>query len=73
MGYDLITISLPTEVVISVGVFCVKLSKGILYHYFTNKDTLYLFCLQKCMEEFIGFMESNLDSKWFERRFSLKT
>ncbi len=49
-----------------------QLSKGILYHYFTNKDTLYLFCLQKCMEDFIGFMESNLERTTLDQEAILK-
>ncbi len=29
-----------------------ELSKGILYHYFSNKDELYLYCLQTCVNEY---------------------
>ena len=37
-----------------------ELSKGILYHYFSNKDELYIFCLKKCITDFIDFMEQNI-------------
>lgn len=28
-----------------------KMSRGILYHYFKNKDSLYLYCAQKCVDD----------------------
>ena len=36
----------------SVNTICSKneISKGILYHYFKDKDELYLFCVEKCFE-----------------------
>lgn len=37
-----------------------ELSKGILYHYFSNKDEVYLFCLKKCINDFIASMEQNI-------------
>ncbi len=37
-----------------------KLSKGILYHYFRNKDDLYLFCTRMCIDEYLDFLQANL-------------
>ncbi len=36
------------------------LSKGILYHYFKNKDELYLFCVKLCIEEYAKYLNDNL-------------
>ncbi len=38
------------------------LSKGILYHYFKNKDDLYLHCAKKCIDEYSKYLEENLQS-----------
>ncbi len=36
-----------------------KLSKGILYHYFENKDSLYLHCARMCIKNYCDFIEEN--------------
>lgn len=33
-----------------------NLSKGLIYHYFKNKDSLYLSCVQSCFNAFTQFM-----------------
>ena len=37
-----------------------ELSKGILYHYFQNKDALYLYCAKMCVDEYNCYLEENL-------------
>ncbi len=37
-----------------------NLSKGLLYHYFKNKDELYLYCANLCIEEYIKYLDQNL-------------
>ncbi len=39
-----------------------KLSKGILYHYFQNKDELYLYCAKMCIEKYMIYLEENLQN-----------
>ena len=34
-----------------------NLSKGIIYHYFSSKDELYLACLNQCFQAFSEYME----------------
>ncbi len=36
-----------------------EMSRGILYHYFKNKDRLYLYCAQKCIDEFRLYIKTN--------------
>lgn len=33
-----------------------NLSKGLIYHYFKNKDELYLSCVKGCFDELAGFL-----------------
>ncbi len=40
-----------------------NLSKGILYHYFKNKDELYLYCAKLCIEEYIKYLHENLPNR----------
>ena len=32
------------------------ISKGIIYHYFQNKDDLYLECVSECFNQFVKFL-----------------
>lgn len=36
------------------------LSKGILYHYFIDKDALYLACVQECFDALVAHLRSNV-------------
>ena len=40
-----------------------KISKGLLYHYYSDKDTLYLACVEKCFNELTEYMTKKLNSK----------
>lgn len=44
---------------VSLNQICSKgeFSKGIIYHYFTDKDTLYLSCVQRCFETFFAYFK----------------
>nr|WP_225877818.1 TetR/AcrR family transcriptional regulator [Alkalibacter mobilis] len=35
-----------------------NISKGIIYHYFKNKDDLYLVCVKECFDNFTSFLAS---------------
>ncbi|QEH67104.1 TetR/AcrR family transcriptional regulator [Cellulosilyticum sp. ST5] len=35
-----------------------KISKGLIYHYFKNKDELYLCCVKICFDELTRFLDS---------------
>ncbi|GAA0725170.1 TetR/AcrR family transcriptional regulator [Clostridium malenominatum] len=35
-----------------------NISKGLIYHYFKNKDELYLCCVKTCIDEFIDFLNN---------------
>ncbi len=37
-----------------------QLSKGILYHYFQNKDDLYLHCVKLCIDHYRLYLEQHL-------------
>ncbi len=37
-----------------------ELSKGILYHYFKDKDALYLHCVTSCVETFLSYMDEKV-------------
>ncbi len=37
-----------------------QLSKGILYHYFKNKDELYLYCARLCIDEYMKYLSEKL-------------
>lgn len=44
----------------SLNTVCVagNISKGIIYHYFKDKDELYLFCLKECFDALTGYLSS---------------
>ena len=46
----------------SINTICAvgKLSKGLLYHYYTNKDELYLACVERCFQELTETLEKEL-------------
>lgn len=46
----------------SVNTICAAqgVSKGIIYHYFKNKDELYLSCVQECFQRLTGYLKSAL-------------
>lgn len=46
----------------SVNAICAAegLSKGLLYHHFQDKDTLYLTCVQECFQHLLTYMEQQL-------------
>lgn len=46
----------------SVNTICSlgKISKGIIYHYFNDKDELYLVCVKTCFDCLTEYMESHL-------------
>lgn len=65
----------------SLNTVCAEkgISKGIIYHYFKDKDELYLVCVQACFDEltqylekqrssFTGSLEEKLQS-YFDKRF----
>ncbi len=39
-----------------------QLSKGILYHYFKNKDELYLYCAKLCVDEYMKYLNEHLQN-----------
>ncbi|MGM9588788.1 MAG: TetR/AcrR family transcriptional regulator [Faecousia sp.] len=49
----------------SVNTICAagKISKGLLYHYYTDKDTLYLACVQQCFQELTSVLSAALDAQ----------
>lgn len=48
----------------SVNTICSsgKISKGLLYHYYTDKDTLYLACVEQCYKELTEYLSVHLDA-----------
>ncbi|MCY1713296.1 TetR/AcrR family transcriptional regulator [Caproiciproducens galactitolivorans] len=42
----------------SLNTVCTKndISKGIIYHYFKDKDEIYLFCVQECFEKLTSYI-----------------
>ncbi|MEG0876343.1 MAG: TetR/AcrR family transcriptional regulator [Oscillospiraceae bacterium] len=45
-----------------------EISKGLIYHYFGNKDDLYLCCVRDCFEKFTAFLqEEDYDFSDFQR------
>ena len=46
----------------SVNTICDEyhISKGILYHYYENKDDLYLVCVKACFEAIMEYLSQNL-------------
>lgn len=49
----------------SINAICAegKISKGLLYHYYTDKDALYLACAEQCFQEILAWMSERLDEK----------
>ena len=39
-----------------------KISKGLLYHYYADKNALYLACVEKCFRELTAYLSSHLDA-----------
>ncbi|MEG0940874.1 MAG: TetR/AcrR family transcriptional regulator [Oscillospiraceae bacterium] len=45
-----------------------KISKGLVYHYFGNKDDLYLCCVRECFKKFTAFLQNeDYDFSDFQR------
>ncbi|MGN0482187.1 MAG: TetR/AcrR family transcriptional regulator [Lachnospiraceae bacterium] len=42
------------------------ISKGLIYHHFKNKDTLYVACLEVCMNELVHALNAVIDQKNFD-------
>lgn len=49
----------------SVNTICSagKISKGLLYHYYADKDALYLACVEKCFRELTAALAEQLDAR----------
>lgn len=49
----------------SINAICAsgQISKGLLYHYYTDKDALYLTCVAQCFQELTGYLASHLDAE----------
>ena len=49
----------------SVNTVCAAghISKGLLYHYYKDKDALYLACVERCFRELTGALKERLDVK----------
>ena len=49
----------------SVNTICAagKISKGLLYHYYADKDTLYLACVEKCFQTLTDALSAALDAE----------
>ncbi len=49
----------------SVNTICAArgLSKGIIYHYFENKDELYLSCVEECFQRLTGHLRAALPAE----------
>ena len=41
------------------------INKGLIYHNFKDKDTLYLQCVKKCCDELIAFVSGNMEQMCF--------
>ena len=62
----------------SVNTICAagRISKGLLYHYYADKDTLYLACVEKCYRELTTALSDVLDvgtvtpDRYFEVRLN---
>lgn len=48
----------------SLNAICKRgnISKGIIYHYFKNKDELYIVCVGECFDNLTTFLNSNRDN-----------
>lgn len=49
----------------SVNTICTagKISKGLLYHYYADKDALYLACVEKCFQELTSALSARLQGE----------
>ncbi len=49
----------------SVNTICAAqgISKGIVYHYFENKDELYLACVEECFQRLTGCLSASLSAE----------
>lgn len=49
----------------SVNTICAagKISKGLLYHYYADKDTLYLACVEKCFQTLTDALSAVLEAQ----------
>ena len=49
----------------SVNTICAagKISKGLLYHYYADKDALYLACVEVCFQELTSALSAALDAQ----------
>lgn len=49
----------------SVNTICAagKISKGLLYHYYADKDALYLVCVEKCFQALTDALSAALDAE----------
>ena len=49
----------------SVNAICAagSISKGLLYHYYADKDALYLACVEKCFEELTAALSDGLNAE----------
>ena len=62
----------------SVNTICAagKISKGLLYHYYPDKDSLYLACVEKCYGDLTSALFASLDvqtitpEQYFDTRFA---
>lgn len=47
----------------SVNTICAQghISKGLLYHYYADKDALYLACLERCFRELTEYLSGRLE------------
>lgn len=50
-----------------------KISKGIIYHYYKDKDELYLECLKVCFDSLVDFYQQRMNEiKTFQDYFELR-
>lgn len=60
----------------SINAICARggISKGLLYHYYGDKDQLYLACVERCFQELTQYLAQELDpaavtpEQYFDRR-----
>ena len=59
----------------SINTICTagNISKGVMYHYFKDKDEVYLLCVSKCFEELLACLRERLDSERETARNRLET
>lgn len=59
-----------------INQICTKgnISKGLLYHYYSNKDALYIACVTKLFQDMICFLREqiNLDTLTVEEYYSVR-